>query len=105
MNSFSHLIKDLENNLNIDGSPAALDFNIPNVKIKLYRTIDDACLENENHEWYNFDDVALLNNNSKRPTGIVWHKCTNNKCVVSMIIDDHPNYRYFVMDNLELKTS
>ena len=105
MSSLSQLIKDLENNLKPDLSPTRLVFNSPNAKIKLYDTIDDACLENANHDWYNFDDVARLNNKSNRPTGIVMHNCTNNKRVVSIIIDDHPNYRYFVLNNLELKTS
>jgi hypothetical protein len=105
MSFFSQAIKDLENNFKTDISPTAINFNLPNVKVKLYKTIDDACLENANHDWYNFDDVSRLNNNSKRPTGIVLHNCKNNKYVVSMIIDDHPNYRYFVLNNLELKTS
>ena len=105
MSSFSQLIKDLENNFKTDLSPSGLDFNLPNVQIKLYNTIDDVCLENANHDWYNFDDVARLNNKSNRPAGIVMHNCRNNKCVVSMIVDDHPNYRYFVLNNLELKTS
>lgn len=105
MSSFSQLIKDLENNFKTDLSPTTINFNLPNVKVKLYNTIDDACLENANHEWYDFDDVARLNNQSKRPTRIILHNCTNKKCVVSIIIDDHPNYRYFVLNNLELKAS
>jgi hypothetical protein len=105
MSSFTQLIKDLVDNLKPDLSPSGLDFNLPNVQIKLYNTIDDACLENTNHVWYNFVDVARLNSNNKRPTGIVLHNCTNKKCVVSIIIDDHPNYRYFVLNNLEIKTS
>ena len=51
MSSFSQLIKDLENNFKPDLSPTGLDFNLPNVTIKLYDTIEDACLENMNHEW------------------------------------------------------
>ena len=105
MSSFSQLIKDLENNFKTDLSPTTINFNLPNVKVKLYSTIDDACLENVNYEWYDFDDVARLNNQSKRPTRIVLHTCANNKRVVSIIIDDHPNYRYFVLDNLELKAN
>ncbi len=105
MSSFSLLIKDLENNFKTYLSPTTINFNLPNVQIKLYNTIDDVCLENANHDWYNFDDVARLNNKSNRPAGIVMHNCRNNKCVVSMIIDDHPNYRYFVLENLEIKTS
>jgi hypothetical protein len=104
MSPFSQLIKDLENNFKTDISSTAINFNLSNVKVKLYNTIDDACLENANHEWYDFDDVARLNNKSNRPTGIIMHNCTNNKCVVSIIIDDHPNYRYFVLNNLEVKT-
>ena len=105
MSSFSQLIKNLENNFITELSPTGLDFNLPNIEIKLYNTIDDACLENANHDWYNFDDVARLNNKSNLPAGIVMHNCRNNKGVVSIIIDDYPNYQYFIFDNLENKTS
>ena len=100
MSSFSQLIKDLENNFKTNLSPTGLNLKLPNVQIKLYNTIDDVCLENTNDDWYNFDDVARLNNKSNRHTGIVMHNCRNNKCVESMIIQNHPNYRYFVLNNL-----
>ncbi len=38
MSSFSQLIKDLENNFKTDLSPTTINFNLPNVQIKLYNT-------------------------------------------------------------------
>jgi hypothetical protein len=103
MSSFTQLIKDLVDNLKPDLSPSGLDFNLTNVEIKLYDTIEDVCLENANHNWYNFHDVARLNNNRKRPKGIVSHSCTNNKRLVSMIIDIYQNTCFCIAGKIELR--
>lgn len=103
MSTLFELIQGLEDNLKADCCISKLTINASELRIKLYQTIGDACEENENHKWYNFNDVAIFNNNIERPTGIVSHKCECHKCIISLIIDKSENTRFCVVGNVELK--
>ncbi|MBM3185378.1 MAG: hypothetical protein FJZ67_03685 [Bacteroidetes bacterium] len=103
MISLFHLIQELENNLKPDCCSSTLIVNGGELKIKLYDTIADACGENEKYKWYYLDKIVLLNNKTKRGKGIVCHKCQNDKCVISLIIDQDENTRFCVAENIALK--
>lgn len=103
MSTLLHLIKQLEENLKSDCCSKSLDINTSQICIKLYDTINDACAENENFAWYPLERIVSLNNHSVKSNGIPCHQCDNQKCIISLRIDNHPNTRFCVLGNVELK--
>ena len=102
MTSLIKLLEILQNNLKSDCCTKSFIVNSSNLSIKLYDTIADAGYENDKYSWYKFNDLVELNNKIKRPKGISFHK-SNNKCVISLIIDQNENTRFFVAENLEIQ--
>lgn len=76
--------------------------------IKLYDTICDACNETANFEWYLLEEILDLNSKELRSNGIVCHDCkqacnsTNDKCVISLIINASGHTRFSRIDKLEI---
>jgi len=71
-------------------------------QVKLYDKIEDACLENNNFNWYSVTTILGLNDAVNRPKGIVCHHCPNGKCVLSLIIDKSENTRFCVGNKIEI---
>jgi hypothetical protein len=103
MSKINQLIKELENNLKADCCTSKLIVNGGELKIKLYDTIADACEENKNFKWYFFEEIVPLNSKVQRTKGIVCHKCENDKCIISLIIDKSENTRFCVAENIEIR--
>ena len=51
--------------------------------VKLYDTVEDACNETNNFEWFLLDDILDLNNKEFRPRGITCNNCEHG-CVISL---------------------
>ncbi len=102
-NIISTHLKDLESNLKLDCCDSKFQIKPFKSLIKLFDTIDDACEENNNFSWYEFEETVDLNTKFNRPKGIVCHKCKNQKCIVSLIIDESENTRFCVAGNVEIK--
>lgn len=103
MSTLLHLIQQLEENLKSDCCSNTLNINTSHFCIKLYDTTNDACEENENFAWYPLERIVSLNNNSVKSNGIPCHHCENQKCIISLRIDENENTRFCVADNLEIK--
>ena len=103
MSSLFDLFKKLEDNLKSDCCSTNLTIKPDNHIIKLYNTINDACEENQNFAWYPLERIVSLNDNISKPDGIPCHKCDNKKCVISLRIDNHPNTRFCVAGNIEIR--
>lgn len=103
MSTLFHLIQQLEENLKSDCCSNSFNINTSQFCIKLYDTINDACAENENFAWYPLERIVSLNNKLERDKGIPCHQCDNQKCVISLRIDENENTRFCVADNLEIK--
>lgn len=73
-------------------------------EIKLFNTIQNACdLNEEASQWYPIVDILQFNSHAQRPTGIVCKNCDNGHCVISLRVNNHPNYRYVKSDHIELR--
>jgi hypothetical protein len=102
MGSLIKLLEILQNNLKSECCTKSFIVNSSNLSIKLFETITDAGYENDKYSWYKFNDLVELNNKINRPKGISFHK-SNNKCGISLIIDQNENTRFFVAENLEIQ--
>ncbi len=71
--------------------------------IRLFDKISDTCLQNLNFKRYDLNKILILNDNQERPKGIVSHTCTNNKRLVSMIIDIYQNTCFCIAGKIELR--
>ena len=76
-------------------------------EIKLYDTICDACIENNNFQLYSLDKILKLNNSDNRKDGIVCRDCVTwgcekEGCIISLIIDDGQNTRFSKMNRVEI---
>lgn len=78
-------------------------------QIKLYLRIDDACVEDDNYEWYLLEDVIQLNLNREIPFhNCLERECNFEGCVISLLVriyDDintNPDYRYSKINKLEI---
>ena len=72
-------------------------------KIKLYRTIKEACLQKGRFKEYDLKSIIDLNKEVSRPTGIVCRKCKSDDCVISLRIDEDENTRFCNCKNIELR--
>jgi hypothetical protein len=100
--SMHELLNELNDNLKKDCCALSLKIKPINFLIKLYDTIEDACLQNENFAWYPLIKIIELNKKSARKKGIVCNKCNNGKCLISLRINSKQHTRFAVIDAIEL---
>ncbi len=108
-------IKRLLNQLNLKAD--CFDGNITSIikklksntepQIKLYLHIDDACVENDNFQWYLLKDVIQFNLGRVMPShNCLVRECNIDGCVVSLLVkkynNSNPDYRYTKINKLEI---
>ncbi len=78
-------------------------FRTTEAYIKLYNTIDDACSQNQNHQWMSLNLILTLNNTRSH---ITCNPCNAiNDCSISLIAKftgKHTQYYYCKMDFTEI---
>ena len=100
--------KPLTDNLKNDKCSCLLNMIIPpykngqTVRIKLYRTIKEACLQKGRSKEYELKNIIELNNETNRPTHIICRLCKNKDCVISLRVDEHENTRFCNCKNIQI---
>jgi len=84
----------MNDNLRNDCCTKRITFHVSKGEVKLFNKIEDAIEGNDQYAFYQLEKIVELNNQGNRPSGIVCHKSKNGKCVISLIVDEHPHYRY-----------
>jgi hypothetical protein len=101
--SMHELLNELNDNLKKDCCTLSLKIKHVNFLIKLYDTIEDACLQNENFAWYPLVKIVELNLKKVRPKGIICHMCDNGKQIISLIKDYNENTMFCILNEIEIK--
>jgi hypothetical protein len=93
-------IKNLLNQLNLKEDFCSKEI-IPIIKklksntnphIKLYRTICDACVENDNFQWYLLEEILELNSKRNLPCyNCKTEGCNVEGCIISLLIKKYDN--------------
>ncbi len=96
------LESNLDNSCSVNTITAAYNriYGTTNCFIKVYDTIQDACLQNRNHRWVLLDGIVKLNNNRL----IICSPC-NQTCILSFkakITKNHTQYYYCKINNVEI---
>ena len=101
--SMLELLNELKDNLKKDCCSLNLKVQPINFLIKLYDTIEDACLQNENFAWFPLEKIVELNLKEVRPKGIICHMCDNGKQIISLIKDYNENTMFCILNEIEIK--
>jgi hypothetical protein len=101
--SMPELLNELKDNLKKDCCSFNLKIKPVNFLIKLYDTIEDACLQNENFAWFSLEKIVELNLKKVRPKGIICHMCDNGKQIISLIKDYKENTMFCMLNEIEIK--
>ena len=72
-------------------------------QIKLYLHIDDACVENDDFQWYLLEDVIQFNSEREIPVhNCLERECNVEGCVISLIVYAGGDTRFTKINKLEI---